>query len=136
MYATAPTPWSRPSSRPGTSPPPWPPDHRKKTLMMYGNQQQTGYPQPANYQKKGGGCLKAFLITAVVMIGLVVIAVVAFGSGGRTDDTTATSASAGPTPAERRAPGIGDTVKDGKFSFKVTKVQTGVKHVGDQYLGS
>lgn len=36
------------------------------------------------------------------------------------------------TPAQA---GIGDTVIDGKLAFTITKLKTGVKQIGDQYLG-
>ncbi|RAY14575.1 DUF4352 domain-containing protein [Actinomadura craniellae] len=37
-------------------------------------------------------------------------------------------------PAKKTA-GIGDRVKDGKFTFVVTKVAAGPRRIGDQYLG-
>ncbi len=36
---------------------------------------------------------------------------------------------------EKKQPGVGTPVRDGKFEFTVTKVKTGVTSVGDQYLG-
>lgn len=36
---------------------------------------------------------------------------------------------------EPSSAGIGDPVRDGKFEFTVTKVETGVAEVGDEYLG-
>lgn len=38
-------------------------------------------------------------------------------------------------PAAPAQPGIGDTVTDGKLAFTITNVKTGVKRIGDQYLG-
>lgn len=38
-------------------------------------------------------------------------------------------------PVVKSGPGIGDKVRDGKFEFKVTKVKTGVKQVGDSMFG-
>jgi hypothetical protein len=39
-----------------------------------------------------------------------------------------------PAPEELAAPGIGTAVRDGKFEFTVTSVETGVATVGDEYL--
>jgi hypothetical protein len=96
-------------------------------------------------QKKGGGCLRAVLIGAAVLAGLVVVGGVLSG-GGETPtgsgDTTVAEASTPakkrtePKQAEPKQAGIGDVVKDGKFSFKATKVETGVARVGGEYLGS
>jgi hypothetical protein len=38
--------------------------------------------------------------------------------------------------ADTSEPGIGDPVRDGKFEFTVTKVRTGVKKVGGEYLST
>mgnify|MGYP000218050344 CR=1 FL=1 len=40
-----------------------------------------------------------------------------------------------PAAKKNTTPGLNTPVRDGKFEFTVTKVQTGVKSVGDQYLG-
>ncbi|GAB2445580.1 hypothetical protein GCM10027187_08780 [Streptosporangium sandarakinum] len=99
--------------------------------------------------KKKGGCLRVFVVGVVVLTGLVLVGVGVLLSGGGDDsprsDTGAspgsdagTSAPAGKTgkAGKRAAAGIGDTVEDGKFSFRVTKVEKGVERVGDQYIGS
>lgn len=39
-----------------------------------------------------------------------------------------------PAKPAKKEPGVGSPVRDGKFEFTVTKVKTGVKSVGDQYL--
>ncbi|MDP9849735.1 DUF4352 domain-containing protein [Streptosporangium lutulentum] len=117
--------------------------HENQQPPQYGYVQP--YPQTVIVQKKGGGCLRAILIGAAMLAGLVVVGGV-LGGGGETPtssgDTTAAEVS---TPAEKRSEpkrtepkqaGIGDVVKDGKFSFKVTKVETGVARVGGEYLGS
>ncbi|OLT54629.1 DUF4352 domain-containing protein [Cellulosimicrobium sp. CUA-896] len=39
-----------------------------------------------------------------------------------------------PAPEEPAAPGIGTPVRDGKFEFTVTSVETGVATVGDEFL--
>ncbi|GAA3111521.1 DUF4352 domain-containing protein [Streptosporangium carneum] len=122
---------------------------------MHGNQQpqQYGYapshPHTVIVQKRGGGCLRAVLIGAAVLAVLVVAGTLlgrgggtSTGSGGTTTaQATDTSDQADKPvetdkPVEAEKPGIGDTVKDGKFSFKVTKVETGVKRVGGEYVGS
>lgn len=36
--------------------------------------------------------------------------------------------------AEAAPPGVGDPVRDGKFEFTVTKVEPGVKEIGDEFL--
>jgi len=41
-----------------------------------------------------------------------------------------------PAPEEAAAPGIGIAVRDGKFEFTVTSVETGVATVGDEYLNA
>ncbi|MFJ2033736.1 DUF4352 domain-containing protein [Streptosporangium sp. NPDC087985] len=118
------------------------------------------YPQTVIVQQRGGGCLRAFLIGVAVLGGLLLLGALFSGGGGTSggsDDTAATGASA---PARKRADPkqaepkqndhkqnepksagpkravIGDVVKDGKFSFKVTKVETGLKRVGGEYFGS
>lgn len=48
-----------------------------------------------------------------------------------TDTAAKTAAS---TKSEPARPGLNTPVRDGKFEFTVTKVQMGVKSVGDQYL--
>lgn len=39
-----------------------------------------------------------------------------------------------PAPEEPAAPGVGTPVRDGKFEFTVTSVETGVATVGDEFL--
>lgn len=39
-----------------------------------------------------------------------------------------------PEPEEPAAPGVGTAVRDGKFEFTVTSVETGVATVGDEFL--
>ncbi|GIH72620.1 DUF4352 domain-containing protein [Sphaerimonospora thailandensis] len=118
--------------------------------------QQTAqpYPQTVIVQKKGGGCLKAVLISAGVLMGIIVLAAIfsGGGSGGDSDTTTtATSNGTSAKPADKAAdkaadkpkqadkpktPGIGDLVKDGKFAFKVTKVEKGLSQVGEGFMVS
>ncbi|MBE3011710.1 DUF4352 domain-containing protein [Microbispora sp. NEAU-D428] len=100
------------------------------------------YPPTVIVQKKGNGCLKAVLVGAAVLTILVVIGVVL---GSRSDDAqvsltdgpevTAQAAKPGKSQAPRKAhvPGLGDLVKDGKFAFKVTKVEKGLSQVGEGF---
>ncbi|GGQ00559.1 DUF4352 domain-containing protein [Streptosporangium pseudovulgare] len=116
---------------------------------QYGPPPQYGsppvHPQFVAAPKKKGGCLRAFVVGVVVLAGLVLVGVGVLLSGGGDSPRSDTAASPGSdagtsAPAgeagKRAAAGIGDTVKDGKFSFKVTKVEKGVERVGDQYIGS
>ena len=57
----------------------------------------------------------------------------ATADGAATDDASTDAADEQP---ETTAAGVGDAVRDGKFQFTVTKVKTGVKHIGDEYLGT
>ncbi|WP_051752373.1 DUF4352 domain-containing protein [Streptosporangium amethystogenes] len=114
---------------------------------MHGNPQQPpqyGYSQPPPQtvivQRKGGGCLRAFLIGAAVLAGLVVIGGLLGGGdkdgGDPASSADTTVAEAAPAERKNKPAGLGDTVKDGKFAFKVTKVEKGVERVGGEYLGS
>lgn len=47
------------------------------------------------------------------------------GDGGAVDEEA----------AEQEVAGIGDPVRDGKFEFTVTEVETGVAELGDEFLG-
>ncbi|MBD2759428.1 DUF4352 domain-containing protein [Yimella sp. cx-573] len=55
-------------------------------------------------------------------------------SGASAPAQAASSSKAKETKQEKKDPGLNTPVRDGKFEFTVTKVQTGVKTVGDQYL--
>lgn len=84
------------------------------------------------------GCLGCGGIAALVLI-IAAIVGVASGGAGKPNTVTshASSASQGTElhkPAKHAA-GIGDEVRDGKFAFAVTKVRTGITHVGDEYVG-
>lgn len=62
------------------------------------------------------------------------------GAINSTDSTGTTTTATHDKPAQHKpaAPaeaGIGDTVTDGDLAFTITNVKTGVKQVGDQYLG-
>jgi hypothetical protein len=85
---------------------------------------------------------KRFIIPLLLVI---IFAVSQATKGGSTPETTSTGAndtaqvgSSGQGDAGAPAAGaakIGQKVRDGKFEFVVTKVQQGVKSVGDKYLG-
>ncbi|WP_424535116.1 DUF4352 domain-containing protein [Sphaerisporangium viridialbum] len=117
---------------------------------MHGNQPQNGpqygyaqpYPQTVIVQKKGGGCLRAFLIGAAVMAGLILLGSLLSGGGsggGSSEDTDGgTTAAAAPTKrhAKPKQAGFGDVVQDGKFAFKVTKVEKGLAQIGEGFTVS
>ncbi|MCC5574440.1 DUF4352 domain-containing protein [Microtetraspora sp. AC03309] len=99
--------------------------------------QQGPYP-PHRAQKKGRGCLiwAAAVAASLLLFGGCIAAI---ASGG--DDTTTTAVDQSSTPKREQAKrektaGIGDTVRDGKFSFKVTKVEKGLDHVGEGLTAS
>ncbi|TKK87525.1 DUF4352 domain-containing protein [Herbidospora galbida] len=113
---------------------------------MYNNHPQP-YPQTVIVQKKGGGCLKAVLVGAAVLMGLTVVGAIVNGGAepeGAGTATMADPAAEGPAeeteadaePEEPKTAGIGDTVRDGDFAFKVTKVEKGLAQVGEGFLVS
>ncbi|PJI94579.1 DUF4352 domain-containing protein [Luteimicrobium subarcticum] len=67
---------------------------------------------------------------AVVLVGGISIA----SAGGSAADADGASTSGHHAAASTETPGVGDKVRDGKFEFTVTKVETGVKKVGTKYL--
>lgn len=94
-------------------------------------------------QKKRGGCLRMFLAGTAALVALVVIAVILSGgdeTSGTPDGTTAPGTSAPSSgrddQSERKPPGIGDVVKDGKFSFEITKIEKGLAQVGQGFAAS
>ncbi|GAA2745331.1 DUF4352 domain-containing protein [Terrabacter aerolatus] len=76
-------------------------------------------------------------LLALVLIGVVASAV---NGGGSSLPTTTSPGAAGGRGGDAPAEGapasakVGQKVRDGQFEFTVTKVQKGVKSVGDQYL--
>lgn len=97
------------------------------------------YPQPMIVQKRGGGCLKALLIGVVVLVGLAALGALLGGGPDESGVTTVASAPDEPAEPDEKKPkqaGIGDVVKDGKFSFKVTKVEKGLSQVGEGFTVS
>ncbi|MEU7880094.1 DUF4352 domain-containing protein [Microbispora bryophytorum] len=113
---------------------------------MHSNPQQPShgypppYPQTVVVQKKGGGCLKALLVGAAVLMGLIVLGT-ALKSGGQNDTQVGLTETPERTtqtdkPRKPQAPALGDVVKDGKFAFKVTKVEKGLSQVGEGFTVS
>src|SRR4051794_11852000 len=110
----------------------------KASLLVHEDQQSRHInPQPVIVRKKRGGCLRVVLIGGAVLAGLAVVGALLSGGGGTSgdpDDTTVSDSSA--PSGERNEPkstGIGDTVRDGKFSFKITKVDKGLTQVGKSF---
>ncbi|OBA51928.1 hypothetical protein A5780_28350 [Nocardia sp. 852002-20019_SCH5090214] len=101
---------------------------------------QPGPQLPPQYvvQQKKSKMPKALLI---VVVGIVLLCGVGGciaglsgkdSAGSRHSATTAAgNSAAAPAPAKPPPPGINTPVRDGKFEFVVTDVQTGVKEVGD-----
>ncbi|GIH50623.1 protein of unknown function [Microbispora rosea] len=112
---------------------------------MHSNPQQPPhgyppYPQTVVVQKKGGGCLKALLIGGAVLMGLIVLGT-ALKSGGQNDTQVSRAETPEHTtqtgkPRKPQAPALGDVVKDGKFAFKVSKVEKGLSQVGESFTVS
>jgi hypothetical protein len=123
---------------------PWiPAGTDEEGFLVHSNSQQPphGYPPPypptVVVQKKGGGCLKPLLAGAAMVMGLIVLGT-ALRAGGQ--DGTQVSLTEAPDsttrtdkPRKSHAPGLGDMAKDGKFAFKVTKVEKGLSQVGEGF---
>lgn len=99
-------------------------------------QQQTSIPPLPPKRKRRG---RTVLITLGVIIGLIVLAN-AFGGGKQDKSGTGATVAAAPAAA---APGggaqpakTGVEVRDGKFAFTVTKVETGLSTIGSGYTKS
>ncbi|MEV4180008.1 DUF4352 domain-containing protein [Streptosporangium canum] len=101
---------------------------------------QHGQVQPATAQKKRGGCLRVILVGGAVLAALVVVGVVLGGGDGTSGDSDNTTATDTSTPSgkqkEPKSPRVGDVVKDGKFSFKITKIDKGLTQVGEDFTTS
>ena len=87
------------------------------------------------------------ILTGLLALLLIGIIATATNGGGKTPDTSTPAAGPAasapaesaqqPAQSEEAAPAtakVGQKVRDGKFEFTVTKVQKGVKSVGDQYV--
>lgn len=104
-------------------------------------QEFSHYPAvPPTPPKKRSWFARHKILTALVgLAAIIAIAAIASG-GGKSNDTStpatgtpAGSSSASPAAADQ-APGIGTPVRDGKFEFTVTKIESGKKTVGARYL--
>lgn len=81
--------------------------------------------------KKSHGCLYAALggAAAIVVLIIIVVVVAIAGSAGNGGSKQADAQPDGAAPD--KAAGIGDQVKDGKFTFTVTKMRKGLSTYGD-----
>ncbi len=114
----------------------------------------TGLPYPAPVPPKQRSWFarhKILTALGVIVVLVVVISVASQGGGkpgnatqpsGQPDavaSETAVPPTAGEPPAEQPpaepAAGIATAVRDGKFEFTVTQVETGVTHIGDDAFG-
>ena len=108
--------------------------------------QQGGYaPQPP---KKKNWFLRHKFLTAVLAIAVIGGAAAAgSGGGSKSDSSASSSSSAGETKSDSKSseksseksesdalPAVGTPVRDGKFEFTVTKVERGLKSVGQEFL--
>lgn len=117
------------------------------------------YPVPVPPKQRSWFARHKILTALGAIVVLVVVISVASQGGGTSDDTaeppaqpgatTASDPAVSPTadeqpPAEQPtaeqppaqpAAGIGTAVRDGKFEFTVTQVETGVAHIGDDVFG-
>lgn len=108
------------------------------------------YPGPAPEPKRKSWFARHKILTVLLAIAVIVIGAAALGGGGE-DAPSTEPAPAAPAPDPGSAedepgdaapaeqpdeglPGIGDAVRDGKFEFTVTAVETGVPEVGDEFL--
>ncbi|GGL14255.1 hypothetical protein Sme01_06470 [Sphaerisporangium melleum] len=109
-------------------------DRRSDGVPPYGYAQP--YPQTVVVRKKGGGCLRAFLIGAAVMAGLIILGSL-LSRGGDAPESAGTGPAAASAPVKKqprpKRAGIGDVVKDGRFAFKVTRVEKGLTQVGEGF---
>lgn len=137
---------------PGT-PPPMPPPHQQdgQPPHQYGAQPPAGPPEP----KKKNWFVRHKFLTALLAIVAFIIVITAINGG----DDDGTAPAGGSTAAEQDAatnddgtdggtdeepaaeeadeddaPAIGDAVRDGKFEFVVTDVETGLESVGEEFL--
>ncbi|NKY23913.1 DUF4352 domain-containing protein [Cellulomonas denverensis] len=113
------------------------------------------YGQPAPAPKRSWFARHKVLTGLGAAVVLVIVIAIAGGGGGGDDKPAASAPTAdapaaeepaaeepaaeepaAEQPAEPELPGIGATAADGKFSFVVTGVETGVPQVGSQYLTS
>lgn len=98
---------------------------------------------------RGGAGNKGLSVAGIVCsaVGLVLCLLwtVAFGNAvdeatgpatGQVSSASGSSAGSGSGESTQPTAGIGDPVRDGMFEFTVTSVETGIQHVGGEYIGS
>ena len=108
---------------------------------------QTTYPtpqQPQEQPKKKRGVLKWILIIIGIIVALfVALVIIGLALGGEDEDTAAPSAGSSQAASTKPSPNgsevptvkVGEKVTDDSYQFTVTKVNCGVRRVGDQYAG-
>lgn len=91
---------------------------------------------PPPRPKKSHGCLYAFLggVGVIVVLIVVMVAVVAGSSGGVGGGGQEAAAQPDGATSGKKAVGIGDHVKDGKFTFTITKMRKGLSTYGDDEI--
>jgi hypothetical protein len=106
---------------------------------QHGGHSPQGYTAPLQHypppkKKRTGLKITLVVVGALVLMGGC-LAIVSSGGDGTTTATTESSpdGAGGTEKAKPKTPGIGDTVKDGKFSFKVTKLENRTQ-VGSDFL--
>ena len=99
---------------------------------QYGGPPPQGYTPPTPHyppqRKKRTGLIAALVILGgLVLMGGCIAAVANSGDGGTTTASTKSEPPASPeakkSKVKPKTPGIGDVVKDGKFAFKVTRLE-------------
>ncbi len=114
--------------------------------------QPHGHPASTPPQRKKNWFARHKFLTAVLVVVALIVIGGALGGGGDDASSPGTASTpeapaveeadappadgaepAGAEPAEE-TPGIGDAVRDGKFEFTVTEVETGVAEVGNEFL--
>lgn len=95
-------------------------------------------PMPQPRPRKSHGCLYALLGAGAAFVLLVVVIVVAAmgaGSGGGKTDAASGGKPGGRVSAKAETAKVGQRVRDGKFTFTVTKIEDGVAHLGPSGVG-
>ncbi|MET8000319.1 DUF4352 domain-containing protein [Nonomuraea glycinis] len=125
----------------GYQPPQYPPQHGYPTQQTYG-------PPPRRKKSSAPLVLVVIGVVMLVMFGGCAVLIAALGNGGNEPTTSAvagpaddaeagTGDSAKKTTKEQvvKTAGIGDTVRDGKFAFTVTKLEKRTS-IGTDFLGT